>query len=71
MKNLFFIACFAPTTIAIYTSAPTTTSQNELLKAVRAYRYVENKPGAIATLQKLIKEPGIDVNKRHLLRTGF
>lgn len=64
MKNLFFIACFAPATIAIYASAPTTTLEDELLKAGRAcFRYIENEPGAIATLQKLIKEPGIDVNK--------
>ena len=35
MKNLFFIACFAPATIAIYASVPTTTLENGLRKAFR------------------------------------
>src|SRR5438477_548295 len=63
MEKLFIVCFTVCANVAACASAPRTTLENELLKAGRACRYVENEPGKIATLQKVIKEPGIDVNK--------
>lgn len=64
MKKLFIVCFIICANVAACASAPATTLENELLKAGRAcWRYIDNEPGAIATLQKLINEPGIEVNK--------
>src|SRR5580698_5918801 len=64
MEKLFIVCFIICANVAACASVPTTNLEKELLKAGRAcWRYIDNELGAIATLQKLTNEPGIDVNK--------
>ncbi|HEV2601468.1 MAG TPA: ankyrin repeat domain-containing protein [Candidatus Babeliales bacterium] len=57
MGKLFIVCFIVCANVAACASAPTATLENELRKAFR-----EDGVGALATVQKLFKEAGIDVN---------
>ncbi len=57
MEKLFIVCFIICANVAACASAPTTTLENEMHKAFR-----EGGIGALATVQKLFKEAGIDVS---------